>query len=113
MAAPSFYTELPPFDELVALAKHNPEAFAMLKRDICEEMILSSSRKMQDRLWAQQSHIDRVVRSCKNADHANVKLMRELSAQMVKFQNALTSNSADNNPSPADVIPFHRYRPHV
>ena len=48
---------LPPFDELVALAKHHPDAFDQFKKEMCEEMILSASHAMQQRLWAQQSHI--------------------------------------------------------
>lgn len=96
---------LPSFDELVELAKHNPDAFTQLKKDICEEMILTSSNNMQDRLWAQQSHIDLVVSQCKNPVHANVMLMRELCEQMMKFRNALDGESARTQPS-ATIIPF-------
>lgn len=96
--------ELPPFDELVALAKHHPEAFALLKKEMCEEMILSASLNMQQRLWAQQSHIDRVVSRGKNPLHTNVILMRELSQQIVKFRNAL---EGDFQPEQAaQVVPF-------
>ena len=110
MSASSSYLKLPPFEELVELAKHNPEAFALFKRDVCEEMILSASQKMQGRLWAQQSHIDRVVDSSKNPCHANVKLMQELSLQMQKFQNALSYNAAQTPARQADVIRLDRYR---
>ncbi|CAM3562334.1 hypothetical protein VA7868_00053 [Vibrio aerogenes CECT 7868] len=110
MNASSSYLKLPPFEELVELAKQNPEAFAVFKRDICEEMILSASQKMQGRLWAQQSHIDRVVNSSKNPCHANVKLMQELSSQMRKFQNALNYTPEREPEYHADVIPLHKYR---
>ncbi|MEI8632210.1 DUF3135 domain-containing protein [Vibrio sp. PP-XX7] len=107
----SSYLTLPPFDELVALAEQNPEAFAIFKRDICEEMILSASQKMQKRLWAQQSHIDRVVNSSKNPCHANVKLMQELSTQMQKFQKALISKPDTSQTShQAEVICLDKYR---
>ncbi|NGZ12473.1 DUF3135 domain-containing protein [Vibrio aestuarianus] len=96
---------LPSFDELVELAQHNPEAFTQLKKDICEELILSASFNMQDRLWAQQSHIDLVVSQCKNPIHTNVTLMRELSQQMIKFQNALDGESEKEKVS-AEIVPF-------
>ena len=95
---------LPPFDELVALAKHHPDAFVQFKKEMCEEMILSASHAMQQRLWAQQSHIDRVVGQCKNPVHANVTLMRELSQQMVRFRNALEGDLQQD--TVADVVPF-------
>lgn len=96
---------LPPFDELVELAQQDPEAFSRFKHDMCRAMILSASDGMQNRLWAQQSHIDLVVSHCKNPDHANVTLMRELSLQMAKFRDALDGDVMDEKSS-ADVIPF-------
>ncbi|EEZ01057.1 DUF3135 domain-containing protein [Vibrio mimicus] len=101
---PNFNQELPPFDELVALAKHNPEAFTQFKKEMCEEMILSASLGMQQRLWAQQSHIDRVVSRGKNPVHTNVILMRELSQQMVKFRDALSGDI--HQEQDAQVLPF-------
>ncbi|WP_172561705.1 DUF3135 domain-containing protein [Vibrio furnissii] len=96
---------LPPFDELVELAQQDPEAFSRFKREMCQEMILSASDGMQHRLWAQQSHIDLILSQCKNPDHANVTLMRELSLQMAKFRDALDGEIVEEKPS-ADVIPF-------
>jgi len=72
---------------------------------MCQEMILSASDGMQNRLWAQQSHIDLILSQCKNPDHANVTLMRELSLQMAKFRDALDGEIIEEKPS-ADVIPF-------
>ncbi len=98
--------ELPPFDELVELAQKNPEAFSQFKREMCEEMILSASTAMQQRLRAQQSHIDLVVSQCKNPNHINVTLMREMTVQMQKFRYALEGDfTPEHN---AEVIPFHR-----
>ncbi len=100
--------QLPAFDELVQLAKMNPEAFTVLKKDICEEVILSASSKMQDRLWALQSHIDRVIDSCKNPDHTNVRLMKELTNQVVRFQDTLNGGSDQEQMASAEIIPFPR-----
>lgn len=98
---------LPPFEELVALAQANPAAFSLLKKDICEEVILSASSKMQDRLWALQSHIDLVIDNCKNPEHINARLMGELTSQVVRFQETL--NGGYQQPAnSAQIIPFPR-----
>ncbi|MGF1740804.1 DUF3135 domain-containing protein [Vibrio profundum] len=96
---------LPPFDEMVELAQANPQAFSQLKKDMCEEMILSASEVMQDRLWAQQSHIDLVVSQCKNPTQTNVILMQELSSQIVRFQGALEGDGEHSNHN-AEIVPF-------
>lgn len=111
MSAPLINQTLPSFDELMELAQSNPEAFTQFKHEKCEEMILSASEEMQERLWAQQSHIDRVVGSCKNPNHANVVLMRELVSQMVKFQDVLDGDVVDLDDQPsAQVIPLDDWR---
>lgn len=96
---------LPSFDEMVELAKEDPQAFNQFKMEMCEEMILSASESMQSRLRAQQSHIDLVVSRCKNPNHTNVVLMRELSQQMYRFQEVLDGD-ANNTQQHAEVIPF-------
>ncbi|KHA61664.1 hypothetical protein NL53_04935 [Vibrio variabilis] len=110
MSSPLVNQTLPPFDELVELAQQNPEAFRQFKQDMCEELILSASDAMQDRLWAQQSHIDRVVNHCKNPNQANVLLMRELVSQMIKFQDVIEQDGYDEAKSDAEVIPFDSWR---
>ncbi len=94
---------LPPFEELVALAQDDPEAFNQFRQEMCDEMITYASVEMQPRLRAQQTHIERVIDRCKNPTHANVALMKELTSQIVKFQDALYG---DNNKEPADIVPF-------
>jgi uncharacterized protein YeaO (DUF488 family) len=110
MSSPLVTQTLPSFDELVELAQQNPEAFRQFKQDMCEELILSASDEMQDRLWAQQSHIDRVVSTCKNPNQANVLLMRELVSQMVKFQDVLEQDSNQTEKESAEIIPFDSWR---
>ena len=111
MRTPLINQTLPSFDELIELASNNPEAFSQLKHDMCEEMILSASEEMQERLWAQQSHIDRVVSNCKNPNHANVILMRELVSQMVKFQDVLDGDVVGGNElKAADIISLDEWR---
>ncbi|MDC5822056.1 DUF3135 domain-containing protein [Vibrio europaeus] len=111
MSSPLINQTLPSFDELMALAENNPEGFTQLKQNMCKEMILSASEEMQDRLWAQQSHIDRVVGSCKNPNQANVLLMRELVSQMVKFQDVLDGDVSEiDSQHSAQVIPLDDWR---
>lgn len=106
MGHPQPDLKLPPFDELVELAQRDPNAFNQLKRDMCEQMICSASHIMQDRLRAQQSHIDLVVSRCKNPHQTNVVLMRELRCQVCKFQEALQGNDSNPEPPQATIIAF-------
>ncbi|MCG9679265.1 DUF3135 domain-containing protein [Vibrio sp. Isolate24] len=111
MSAALINQTLPSFDELMALAQNNPEEFNRFKKNMCKEMINSASEEMQGRLWAQQSHIDRVVGHCKNANHANVLLMRELVSQMVKFQDVLDGDVSEIAPKySAQVVPLDDWR---
>lgn len=89
---------LPTFDELVALAKSDPDKFNAFKQEKCEELIQSASSNMQGRLRAQQSHIDLLISRCKNPHHVNVVLGQELRKQVEKFQAAL---SQTQNPAKA------------
>ncbi|NAX21334.1 DUF3135 domain-containing protein [Vibrio sp. V39_P1S14PM300] len=96
---------LPPFDELVKLAERDPEAFNRFKHQLCDEMIASASDFMQDRLRAQQSHIDLLISHCSNPTHVNVTLQSELFKQFAKFREAL-NGELDIAPTSADVVPF-------
>ncbi|AUV87409.1 DUF3135 domain-containing protein [Vibrio campbellii] len=93
---------LPSFDEMVKMAERDPEAFEQFRHDMAKEMIESASERMQPRLWAQQSHIDRAIHNCKNPNHTNVVLMNELQKQVVKFREALQGESAPTQK--ADVV---------
>ncbi|WP_114765983.1 DUF3135 domain-containing protein [Vibrio rhodolitus] len=88
--------KLPSFDELVKLVQEDEAAFEQLKREKCQEMINAASQDMQPRLWAQQSHIDRLVGHCKNPHHVNVVLSRELHKQVQKFQQTLQGSDLPN-----------------
>ncbi|MBD1558446.1 DUF3135 domain-containing protein [Vibrio sp. S9_S30] len=98
---------LPPFEELVALAQDDPEAFNQFRQKMCDEMITCASTEMQPRLRAQQTHIERVIDRCKNPNHANVALMNELTTQIGKFQNALYGDVYKES---ADIVPFNLER---
>lgn len=102
--------ELPPFEELVAMAEQDPKGFNHFKRSMCDALIDATSQHMQRRLRAQQSHIDLVVGRCKTPTQANVTLMNELSAQMAKFRHALDGEEDTQPPVCADIIPFRKIR---
>ncbi|WP_098417112.1 DUF3135 domain-containing protein [Vibrio sp. ES.051] len=95
---------LPSFDEMVRMAESNPQAFEQFRHDMAKKMIEGASEKMQPRLWAQQSHIDRVISTCKNPNHTNVVLMDELQKQVIKFRAALQGEASPTQK--ADVVPF-------
>ncbi|EGQ8486228.1 DUF3135 domain-containing protein [Vibrio parahaemolyticus] len=97
---------LPSFDELVQMAKSDPEGFEQFRHEMAKEMIESASEMMQPRLWAQQSHIDRVIRNCKNPHHTNVVLMNELQKQVTKFREALQGKAT--SVKTGNVVAFNR-----
>ncbi|PWF73782.1 hypothetical protein CBX98_05235 [Vibrio sp. T9] len=99
---------LPPFDEMVRMAERDPEAFEQFRHEMAKEMIESASENMQERLWAQQSHIDRVISTCKNPHHTNVVLMNELQKQVVKFRAALQGETAPTKK--ADVVSLEAFK---
>ena len=98
------YQQLPSFDELVSLAKDNPEAFDKLKANMCNACIESASPDMQPRLRAQQSHIDLVISQSKNPTHANILLRKELLCQFQKFREALCGEYEETKE--AEVMQF-------
>ncbi|EPI4773921.1 DUF3135 domain-containing protein [Vibrio alginolyticus] len=99
---------LPPFDEMVRMAERDPEAFEQFRHEMAKEMIESASEDMKERLRAQQSHIDRVISTCKNPHHTNVVLMNELRKQVVKFKAALEGEAAPTQN--ADVINLNTFK---
>ncbi|EMD1211291.1 DUF3135 domain-containing protein [Vibrio alginolyticus] len=99
---------LPPFDEMVQMAERDPEAFEQFRHEMAKEMIESASEDMKERLWAQQSHIDRVISTCKNPHHTNVVLMNELRKQVVKFKAALEGEAAPTQK--ADVVSLNAFK---
>ncbi|MGR5134805.1 DUF3135 domain-containing protein [Vibrio alfacsensis] len=99
---------LPSFDEMVKMAERDPEAFEQFRHDMAKEMIESASEEMQPRLWAQQSHIDRVIHNCKNPHHTNVVLMNELQKQVVKFREALQGETTPTQN--ADVVSLKTFK---
>ncbi len=99
---------LPPFDELVRMAERDPQAFEQFRQDKAREMIEGASESMQPRLWAQQSHIDRVIGNCKNPHHTNVVLMQELQKQVIKFREVLQGEPQPENTH--NVVEFRSTR---
>ena len=62
------------FDEVAALARHDPEAYEQYRLDAVEELISSASRKNQQHLRRLQWRIDQVRKRAPNATAACVKI---------------------------------------
>ena len=62
------------FDEAVALARQNPEAFEQYRLDAIEALITCSSRKNQQHLRRLQWRIDQVRKRAPNSTAACVKI---------------------------------------
>ncbi|MGR5236852.1 DUF3135 domain-containing protein [Vibrio alfacsensis] len=99
---------LPSFDEMVKMAEQDPDAFEQFRHNMAKEMIENASEEMQPRLWAQQSHIDRVIHNCKNPHHTNVVLMNELQKQVVKFREVLQGETTLTQN--ADVVSLKTFK---
>ncbi len=97
---------LPSFDELVKMAQADPEAFEDYRKQCCEEFICSCSESMQNRLRAQQSHINRLIDNCSNPNHVNVVLSQELGKQVEKFKQALSGELATQRKDSGNVVSF-------
>lgn len=88
---------LPSFDELKHLAETAPFELEKLRIEMSEELIASSSKRMQPTLYAQLSHINRVIENGKNPNQVNVLLMKELLKKFDRFSIALNNPSALTN----------------
>ena len=62
------------FDEVAALARHDPEAYEQYRLDAVEELISSASRKNQQQLRRLQWRIDQERKRAPNATAACVKI---------------------------------------
>ena len=62
------------FDEVAALARHDPEAYEQYRLDAVEELISSASRKNQQHLRRLQWRIDQERKRAPNATAACVKI---------------------------------------
>ncbi|MEJ2764508.1 DUF3135 domain-containing protein [Photobacterium sp. MCCC 1A19761] len=99
--------DLPSFDELKAMAEHDPQALETLRLTMSEEIIQHASPAMQPRLRAQMSHINQVIAQGKNPNHTNVMLMAELQQQLKRFAQALNAPETLTEHEAA-VMPFRR-----
>ncbi|WP_413112752.1 DUF3135 domain-containing protein [Thaumasiovibrio sp. DFM-14] len=77
--------KLPPFDELVELAKHHPDKLEALRERMVNSLISEAREEAQPRLRAQQYHIQQVIQRGKNPNHTNVLLLKELQAQLYRL----------------------------
>ena len=90
------------------MVETRPSLLLKPRHEMAKEMIESASEDMKERLWAQQSHIDRVISTCKNPHHTNVVLMNELRKQVVKFKAALEGEAAPTQK--ADVVSLNAFK---
>lgn len=95
----------PPFDELVALAKHHPEQFTQLRQQCAEALIQSCTQNNQTRLRALQSNIELTIKQGKNPNHVNVLLMNKLHQQHILLLEYLKGQYSAQMQC-ADILPF-------
>ncbi len=103
------HIDVPSFDELKALAEKSPEDLEALRQKLCKDFIDNAPKERQEKLLAQQSHIDRIIRKGNNPNHTNILLGRELGRQFVRFADSL--NKPMEEYKAADVIRFPKTKP--
>lgn len=108
--------KLPPFDELMDLARNRPEEFERLRMALCETAINQTSEKIRPRLRGLQFRIDMERRRCHNPLASCIKISAMMHESLVRLSRLLNgeqeypANPLNNTkqPSSASVIPLHR-----
>ncbi|MFL1801254.1 DUF3135 domain-containing protein [Plesiomonas shigelloides] len=98
---------LPSFDELVRLAKEDPQALEKLRHAHAEALINAASPRSQPHLRALQGHIDRCISTGKNPLHTCVLLNRLLMRQLGTLQQVL-NRPGEFMRQQAQILPFGR-----
>lgn len=98
---------LPSFDELVRLAKDDPQALENLRHTHADALISAASPHSQPHLRALQGHIDRCISTGKNPLHTCVLLNRLLMRQLGTLQQAL-NRPIEFMGQHAQILPFSR-----
>ena len=106
--------EMPTFDEMVRLAKTNPETLENIRRVLIEDLIADAPEYCQRRLRGLQFQIDMERRKAGNPMGACVKIskmMHDSLFQLRETLNGFTGQSAFAEPEPsyntsAEVLRF-------
>ncbi|MBL4794320.1 MAG: DUF3135 domain-containing protein [Pseudomonadales bacterium] len=82
-------TTLPEFDELVRLAKTDPEALESLRADMCEKLILEAPADIRRRLRGLQFKIDMERERTKTPMAACIKISEMMHDSFGRLRDAL------------------------
>jgi hypothetical protein len=107
--------KLPPFDELMDLARNRPEEFERLRMALCEAAINQASEKIRPRLRGLQFRIDMERRRCHNPLASCIKISAMMHESLVRLSRLLNGEQeyltnplkGTKRPSSAFVIPLH------
>jgi DNA polymerase II small subunit/DNA polymerase delta subunit B len=83
--------DLPSFDEMVLLAKENPEKLESIKQEAIKKLISQAKPETQKRLEGLQFKIDCEVKKAKNPMAAVVKLSSMMHDSFSKLRESLNS----------------------
>lgn len=81
--------EKPPFDELMHLARHNPEAFEALRLELVENLIASTPPARQRRLRGLQFVIDTRRGMAANPTQALIEIQKMMHNSLACLRQAL------------------------
>jgi predicted transcriptional regulator len=82
---------LPPFEEMMLMAKENPEQLEELRLSMCEEVIKSAPIENQKKLKGLQFKINATILSSSNALSSCVKISKMMNESFLDLNDSLNN----------------------
>lgn len=98
---------LPPFDEMVEMAKNDPEKLEAIKREMIEDIIESAPEHMRDRLRGIQTRMNLISQASSNPLDTTVKMYTEMMKSFNDLNDnlqILTEEKEEKNENPFSIV---------
>lgn len=108
--------QLPAFDELVALADTDPEAFDILRQRACQQYIQTTPRAHRHKLRAVQHRVEVTLQRAKNPIAGVIKLSAMMHDSLYQLSTKLdgvppdNGEPASNQHESGQVIQLHNWK---
>jgi len=100
---------IPDFDKLSELARNEPNAYEILRLELCQQFISEAPIDVQRRLEGLQFRIDMERRRSGNPIHSCIKLSAMMNDSLQKLGKVLSNPEEfvrENEENSADILPF-------
>lgn len=94
LASTSIRNHMPSFDEMAMLAKTDPEAFEMMRTELCEQAIARAPLHMRKRLQGLQFKIDMERKRSGSSMGACIRISQLMNESLLKLNAALSNPRA-------------------